>query len=111
MAPETAGGDFNVGPPTGAGGGDGRLRARGTEPTAMTLGADAADAIAHELSRTEFDAVERDGLRAAWTDDDARVEVTDLADGETLTYDAEDLVRATSDAELRNARTGAEDVG
>jgi hypothetical protein len=77
----------------------------------MTLGADAADAIAYDLSETEFDAVERDGLRAAWAADGSRVEVTDIESGETVAYDAEDLVRATSDAELRNARTGAEDVG
>jgi hypothetical protein len=76
----------------------------------MSLGED-ADELAQALSETEFDAVERGGLRAAWTADGTRVEVTDLETDETVAYDAEDLVRATSDVELRNARTGAEDVG
>jgi hypothetical protein len=76
----------------------------------MTLDED-ADRLAHELTETEFDAVERDGLRAEWTDDDARVAVRELSTGRAVTYDGEDLVRATSDQELRNARTGAEESG
>jgi hypothetical protein len=66
------------------------------------------DRLAGDLAETDFDAVERDGYRAAWTDDDATVVVRDLVTDETVTFDGEDLVRATSDRELRDARTGSE---
>ena len=70
----------------------------------MSLGEDAFDQLAYALSESDFDAVERNGLRAEWTDDAERVRVSDPEAGETVLYDAEDLVRAASDRELRNAR-------
>jgi len=70
----------------------------------MSLGNDAFDQLAHALSETSFDAVERDGLRAEWTADGTEVTVRDLEEGTTVVYNAEDLVRATSDRELNDAR-------
>lgn len=94
----------------------------------MSIGEDAADRLAHALSESEFDAVERDGLRAAWTDDGSAVVVEPIddpgdrssgtapekTDGEAdagtdagrerVVYNGEDLVRATSDRELGDAR-------
>lgn len=63
------------------------------------------DRLAYDLAQTDFDAVERDGYRAEWTREDTAVSVTDPETGETAVYDAEDLVRAASDREVRNART------
>lgn len=63
------------------------------------------DRLAHELTESDFDAVERDGFRAEWTREDTAVAVEDLETGETVVYDAEGLVRAASDREVRNART------
>lgn len=63
------------------------------------------DRLAYDLARTDFDAVERDGYRAEWTREDTAVSVADADTGETVVYDAEDLVRAASDREVRNART------
>lgn len=70
----------------------------------MTLGDDAFDKLAFALSETDFDAVERDGLRAAWSADGTEVRVSELDGDRTITYNGEDLLRATSDAELSNAR-------
>lgn len=72
----------------------------------MSLGRDAVDALAHALVETEydFDAVEQGSLRATWTDDNRSVVVEDLESGEEVVYSADDLVLATSDQELRNAR-------
>lgn len=70
----------------------------------MTLGKNEADEIAYELAQTDFDAVERDRLRAAWSTDGTTVTVSDLDDGDEMAYDAEDLVRATSDREVSHAR-------
>jgi len=77
----------------------------------MSLGTNDSDRLAHELVQSEFDAIERDGLRAEWIEEDSRVEVTELETGESITYDADDLVRAASDREVENARTGAETQG
>lgn len=70
----------------------------------MAFGDDPADRLADDLSESSFDAVERDGLRAEWVDEGRRIAVTDPATEEPILYDAEDLVRATSDTEVRNAR-------
>jgi YD repeat-containing protein len=77
----------------------------------MSYGDDDADRLAYDLAHAEFDAVERDGLRAAWSDDGTLVTVSDLGgDDVTVEYNAEDLVRAESDPEVRNARNpGPED--
>lgn len=72
------------------------------------MGDDERDLLAHDLTETDFDAVERDGYRAEWHDGDTAVVVHELGDGAAVTYNAEDLFRATSEQELRNARTGAE---
>ena len=74
----------------------------------MPIGADDADRLAAALADTDFDAVERDGYRAAWTEDGEQVRVEDLASGEEIRFDAEDLVRAESDTEVRNARETGE---
>ncbi|WP_267640540.1 hypothetical protein [Haloarchaeobius amylolyticus] len=74
----------------------------------MPLGETDADVLAYELSQTDFDAVERDGYRAAWNDEGTEVHVTELATGEVAEYNAEDLVRATSDQEVENARNTPE---
>ena len=73
----------------------------------MTMGTDETDVLAYELVQTDFDAVERGGLRAAWTDDNTRVIVEDLDTGASQEYDGEDLVRAESDQEVENARNPA----
>ncbi|MEF8789870.1 MAG: hypothetical protein V5A61_07055 [Haloarculaceae archaeon] len=70
----------------------------------MSIGTDEFDRLAHALSETDFDAVERDGLRAEWTAEDTEVTVRDLEDDTRVVYNAEDLVRATSDRELNDAR-------
>jgi hypothetical protein len=70
----------------------------------MPLGNDAFDRLAHALTETEFDAVERDGLRAEWTADGTEVTVRDLEEGTEVVYNADDLVIATSDRELNDAR-------
>lgn len=74
----------------------------------MSLGMTAFDQAAHELVQSDFDAIERDGYRAEWIEDGTRVEVENLETGESVTYDADDLVRAASDRDVENARTGAE---
>ncbi|MFB6166240.1 MAG: hypothetical protein ABEJ31_13860 [Haloarculaceae archaeon] len=68
------------------------------------MGADERDALAYDLVQSDFDAVERGGYRAAWTDDDTAVVVSSLVDDARRRYDAEDLVRAASDREVENAR-------
>lgn len=70
----------------------------------MTMGADESDALAYDLVQTDFDAVERDGLRAAWTADNTAVVVEELDNGDRREYDGEDLVRAASDRDVENAR-------
>ena len=72
----------------------------------MSNGEDDFDLLAHALVQAEFDfdAVERGRLRAEWTDDDAEVVVVDRDTGETVRYSADDLVVATSDREVGNAR-------
>jgi len=70
----------------------------------MSLGDDPADRLAHDLSETDFDAADRDGYRAEWIEEGSQISVRRLDDGETIVYDAEDLVRAASDTEVRNAR-------
>jgi hypothetical protein len=79
----------------------------------MSYGDDDADRLAYDLAHSDFDAVERGGLRAAWSDDGTLVTVEALAgkasdaalDGDpSVEYNAEDLVRAESDPEVRNAR-------
>jgi hypothetical protein len=74
----------------------------------MTIGKDEADRIAAALVATDFDAVERDGFRAAWLPEGDKVRVTDLDSDEEVLFDAEDLVRAESDTEVRNARDPGE---
>jgi hypothetical protein len=73
---------------------------------AESLGTDEFDRLAFDLVRSdpEFDAVERDGYRARWTDDDARVVVEAPDTGRTVAYSGEDLVIAASDQEVENAR-------
>jgi hypothetical protein len=72
----------------------------------MSIGRDEFDQLAHALVETEydFDAVERGRLRATWTDDNRAVQVRDRETGEEVTYSADDLVLATSDQEVENAR-------
>ena len=72
----------------------------------MSNGEDAFDVLAHALVQAafDFDAVERGRLRAEWTDDDAEVVVVDRDTGESVRYSADDLVVATSDREVGNAR-------
>jgi len=70
----------------------------------MSLGEDTRDALAYDLVQSDFDAVERDGYRAVWAADNTTVVVTDIDTGETERYKAEDLLRAASDREVRNAR-------
>ena len=67
---------------------------------------EAFDDLAHALVETEydFDAVEQGPLRAVWSDDNREVTVRDRETGEEVVYTADDLVVATSDQELRNAR-------
>lgn len=72
----------------------------------MSLGEDDSDELAYALVNTEFDldAVERGSLRAEWTEDNESIRVTDTETGEERVYTADDLVLATSDQEVRNAR-------
>jgi hypothetical protein len=70
----------------------------------MTLGTDEQDELAYDLVRTDFDAVERNGYRAAWTPDNTTVVVADRQTGDKRRYDGEDLLRAASDTDVRNAR-------
>lgn len=72
----------------------------------MSFGDDAPDRLAYDLAQSDFDAVERDGYRAEWGDDDSTVDVVavDGDNDERIVYDAEDLLRAESDTEVRNAR-------
>ncbi|EJN57885.1 hypothetical protein [Halogranum rubrum] len=70
----------------------------------MSLGDDTPDKLAYDLAQTNFDAVERDGYRAEWSDDDSAVEVFEVGTDERVAYNAEDLLRAESDVEVRNAR-------
>ena len=72
----------------------------------MSLGADAFDELAYALveSTYDFDAVERGRLRASWSDDGTGVTVVDRETGEEVRYSADDLVLATSDREVGNAR-------
>ncbi|MFB6102341.1 MAG: hypothetical protein ABEJ73_07215 [Haloplanus sp.] len=70
----------------------------------MELGDNEFDRLAHDLSETGFDAVERGGLRAEWTADGTEITVHDLEEGTSVVYNGEDIVRATSDRELRDAR-------
>lgn len=72
---------------------------------------DPFDRLADDLARTEFDAVERDGLRAAWSDDGLSVVVSALDGEESVTYGAEELVRAASAREVRHAREPTESPG
>lgn len=74
----------------------------------MSHGEGEKDSLAYDLVQTEFDAVERDGYRAAWTEDGTAVEVRDLDSEEVVTYDAEGLVRAASSREVRHAREPSE---
>ncbi|MCT9097639.1 hypothetical protein [Haloarchaeobius sp. HME9146] len=71
----------------------------------MPLGETDTDVLAYELTQTDFDAVERDGYRAEWNVEGTEVYVTELATEDVTEYNAEDLVRATSDQEVENART------
>ena len=77
----------------------------------MSLGEDEYDVVAYALVQAEydFDAVESGNYRAEWTEDGTAVEVTDIKTGETVVYNAEDLVRAESDREVSNARTPTEE--
>jgi hypothetical protein len=70
----------------------------------MGLGDNEFDRLAHDLSETDFDAVERAGLRAEWTPEDDAIVVRSLDAEEGVAYNGEDIVRATSDRELRDAR-------
>ena len=72
----------------------------------MSLGTDDFDELAHALVETgyDFDAVERGSLRAAWTEDGTEVVVTDRESDERVRYSADDLVVATSNREVGNAR-------
>ncbi len=70
----------------------------------MSLGDDTPDKLAYDLAQTNFDAVERDGYRAEWSDDDSAVEVFEVGTDVRVAYDAEDLLRAESDTEVKNAR-------
>lgn len=70
----------------------------------MSIGDNAPDRLAYDLAQSDFDAVERGGYRAEWGDDDSTVEVVLLDGDEHIVYDGEDLLRAESDTEVRNAR-------
>jgi len=70
----------------------------------MAFGHDDTDELAYALAQTDFDAVERDGYRAEWTDDGTEVRVHSLETEETARYNAEDLVRAESDREVSDAK-------
>jgi len=70
----------------------------------MPANDDEYDELARALVETDFDAVERGGLRAEWSDEGDSVQVQDVDAGETVLYNADDLVRAASDREARDAR-------
>ena len=70
----------------------------------MSYGDDDADRLAYDLAHSDYDAVERDGLRAAWSDDGTLVTVAALDGEATVEYNAEDLVRAESDREVTDAK-------
>ena len=72
----------------------------------MGINGDAYDRLARALvvSEADFDAVERGGLRAFWTNENRSVAVVDRETGEEIVYTADDLVLATSVRELQNAR-------
>jgi len=72
----------------------------------MSKGTDDFDALAHALVSTEyeFDAVEQGSLRAEWSAGNEEVTVRDRETGEEVRYSADDLVLATSDREVGNAR-------
>lgn len=72
----------------------------------MSVGEDPFDALAHALVSVEFDfdAVERDTLRAEWDSDGATVVVRDTETDAQRRYVADDLVIATSDREVKHAR-------
>ena len=72
----------------------------------MSIGRDAFDQLAHALVECEFDfdAVEQGSLRATWTDENRAVTVVDQETDEEVVYSADDLVLATSDQEVENAR-------
>jgi len=70
----------------------------------MPANDDEYDELARALVETDFDAVERWGLRAEWSDEGDSVQVQDVEDGETVLYNPDDLVRAASDREVRDAR-------
>jgi len=72
----------------------------------MSKETDDFDALAHALVSTEyeFDAVERGSLRAEWSAGNEEVTVRDRETGDEVRYSADDLVLATSDREVGNAR-------
>jgi len=72
----------------------------------MSKGTDDFDALAHALVSTEyeFDAVEQGSLRAEWSAGNEEVTVRDRETGDEVRYSADDLVLATSDREVGNAR-------
>lgn len=70
----------------------------------MSLGEDEYDKLAHDLSQSDFDAVERNGYRAEWTQAGEAIVVRELGTDEHREYDGEDLIRSTSDREVSNAR-------
>lgn len=75
----------------------------------MSIGRDDFDRLAFALVETEydFDAVEMGALRATWSEDNRSVTVTDSTTGDEVVYSADDLVLATSDQEVENAREPA----
>lgn len=72
----------------------------------MSLGRDDFDALAFALvqSKFNFDAAERERLRAEWDPDNETVTVSNRETNEQVVYSADRLIRATSDQEIRNAR-------
>jgi hypothetical protein len=70
----------------------------------MSVTDDDFDDLASDLVETDFDAVERGGLRAEWSAAGDRVTVTQVESGESVVYNPDDLFRAASDVEVRNAR-------
>ncbi|MGM0371214.1 MAG: hypothetical protein ACQEQJ_01765 [Halobacteriota archaeon] len=72
----------------------------------MVFGEDETDRLAHALVEAKFgfDAVEQGPYRAVWGPDNTFIEVTNTESGEKIRYLADDLVVATSDREVRNAR-------
>lgn len=73
----------------------------------MSVGDNPFDRLAYALVNAtfDFDAVERGRLRATWTEDDHGVTVLDTETGERVSYSADDLVLATSEREVENARS------